>query len=122
MLVGALDTDVESAKIAAEAKLQNLVDRGLLDEAVATAQSARYLTIRHAEALRREVANTRLNVADVDWAERVPGIIASALDHVLARYRTERHILGNIAETRDAATDPRLRERANQLIAVVKDC
>ncbi len=122
VLVGALDTDVESAKIAAEAKLRNLVDRGLLDAAVATAQSARYLTIRYAEALRREVANTRLNVADVDWAERVPGIIASALDHVLARYRTERHILGNIAETRDAATDPRLRERANQLIAVVKDC
>ncbi|MPZ24305.1 MAG: hypothetical protein GEU28_12380 [Dehalococcoidia bacterium] len=122
VLVGALDTDVESAKIAAEAKLQNLIDRGLLDEAVATAQAARYLTIRYAEALRREVANTRLNVADVDWAERVPGIIESALDHVLGRYRSERHILANIAENRDAATDRGLRERANQLIAVVKDC
>ncbi len=122
VLVGALDTDVESAKIAAEAKLQNLIDRGLLDEAVATAQAARYLTIRYAEALRREVANTRLNVADVDWAERVPGIIESALDHVLGRYRSERYILTNIADNRDEATDARLRERASQLIAVVKDC
>ncbi len=122
VLVGALDTDVESAQVAAEAKLQNLIDRGLLDEAVATAQAARYLTIRYAEALRREVANTRLNVADVDWAERVPGIIEAALDHVLARYRSERHILANIAENRDAATEARLRERATHLIAVVKDC
>lgn len=122
VLVGALDTDVESAQVAAEAKLQNLIDRGLLDEAVATAQAARYLTIRYAEALRREVANTRLNVADVDWAERVPGIIEAALDHVLGRYRSERHILANIAENRDAATETRLRDRANQLISVVKDC
>lgn len=122
VLMGALDTDVESAAIAAEAKLANLIERGLLDEAVATAQSARYLSIRYAEALRREVAGTRLNVADVDWAERVPRLIDAALTHVLDRYRAEGRMLANIATSRDEAVDTRLRDRANELIRVLKDC
>ena len=40
VLVGALDTDVESAQIAAEVKLENLIKRGRLSDAQLAAQQA----------------------------------------------------------------------------------
>jgi hypothetical protein len=50
-------------------------------EAVLTAEHARYRSIQYAEMIRREVVATRQNVAEVDWAERVPALIERALDH-----------------------------------------
>ena len=67
MLVGALDTDVESAQIAAEVKLENLIRRGRLSDAQLAAQQARYRTIQYAETLRRKLEATRRDVRAVDW-------------------------------------------------------
>jgi len=59
VLVGALDTDVTSAQIAAEVKLEVLISRGRLADAQLAAEQARYRTVQYAEALRRTLEATR---------------------------------------------------------------
>ncbi|MFI7100554.1 hypothetical protein ACIBK8_14455 [Streptomyces sp. NPDC050161] len=127
VLVGALDTDVTSAQIAAEVKLEVLVDRGRLADAQLAAEQARYRTVQYAETLRRTLDATRRNVRAVDWLQTVPDMIAEALDHVADRYRHENAILTNIRKARDeteAADDKRgeHKRRAAELVDIVKDC
>lgn len=125
VLVGALDTDVTSAQIAAEVKLEVLVSRGRLADAQLAAEQARYRTVQYAETLRRTLEATRRNVRAVDWLHSVPDMIAEALDHVADRYRHENAILTNIRRARDeAAADrgPEHKRRAAELVDIVKDC
>ncbi|MBH1936993.1 hypothetical protein I5Q34_22440 [Streptomyces sp. AV19] len=125
VLVGALDTDVTSAQIAAEVKLEVLVSRGRLADAQLAAEQARYRTVQYAETLRKTLDATRRNVRAVDWLHAVPDLIAEALDHVADRYRHENAILTNIRKVRDEASsgsDPEHKRRAAELVDIVKDC
>ena len=122
VLVGALDTDVESAQIAAEVKLENLIKRGRLSDAQLAAQQARYRTVQYAETLRRKLEATRRDVRSVDWEREVPDLIDEALTHIADRYRCENAILTNITETRDEAEDPVRKRRAAELVEIVSDC
>ena len=122
VLVGALDTDVTSAQIAAEVKLEVLISRGRLADAQLAAEQARYRTVQYAETLRRALDATRRNVRAVDWLNAVPDMIAEALDHVADRYRHENAILTNIRKARDEAEDPEHKRRAAELVDIVKDC
>ncbi|MFE0645093.1 hypothetical protein [Streptomyces sp. NPDC058877] len=128
VLVGALDTDVTSAQIAAEVKLEVLINRGRLADAQLAAEQARYRTVQYAETLRKTLEATRRNVRAVDWLQTVPDMIAEALDHVADRYRHENAILTNIRRARDeaeAASDAKTAEhkrRAAELVDIVKDC
>lgn len=122
VLVGALDTDVTSAQIAAEVKLEVLISRGRLADAQLAAEQARYRTVQYAEALRRTLDATRRDVRAVDWLRRVPDMIAEALDHVADRYRHENAILTNIRRARDEAEEADHKRRAAELVDIVKDC
>jgi hypothetical protein len=122
VLVGALDTDVESAQIAAEVKLENLIKRGRLSDAQLAAQQARYRTVQYAETLRRKLEATRRDVRSVDWEQEVPDLIDEALTHIEDRYRHENAILTNITQTRDEAEDPVRKRRAAELVEIVADC
>ncbi|SCD64225.1 hypothetical protein GA0115247_11003 [Streptomyces sp. PalvLS-984] len=122
VLVGALDTDVTSAQIAAEVKLEVLISRGRLADAQLAAEQARYRTVQYAETLRRTLEATRRNVRAVDWLNAVPDMIAEALDHVADRYRHENAILTNIRKARDEAEEPEHKRRAAELVDIVKDC
>ena len=122
VLVGALDTDVESAQIAAEVKLENLIKRGRLADAQLAAQQARYRTVQYAETLRRKLEATRRDVRSVDWEREVPDLIDDALTHIEDRYRYENAILTNITQTRDEAEDPVRKRRAAELVEIVADC
>jgi hypothetical protein len=128
VLVGALDTDVASAQIAAEVKLEVLISRGRLADAQLAAEQARYRTVQYAETLRRTLEATRRNVRAVDWLNAVPDMIDEALDHVADRYRHENAILTNIRKARDEAetgADPRTAEhkrQAAELVDIVKEC
>jgi len=127
VLVGALDTDVTSAQIAAEVKLEVLIRRGRLADAQLAAEQARYRTVQFAETLRRALEATRRNVRAVDWMQTVPDLIAEALEHISDRYRHENAILTNIRRARDEA-EPNTHEgaehkrRAAELVDIVKDC
>ncbi|OII64867.1 hypothetical protein BJP40_19070 [Streptomyces sp. CC53] len=122
VLVGALDTDVTSAQIAAEVKLEVLISRGRLADAQLAAEQARYRTVQYAETLRRTLEATRRNVRAVDWLSAVPDMIDEALAHVADRYRHENAILTNIRKARDEAEDPEHKRRAAELVDIVKDC
>ncbi len=122
VLVGALDTDVESAQIAAEVKLENLIRRGLLEDARLAAEQARYRTVQYAESLRHKLDATRRDVRSVDWLTTVPTLLDEALTHIESRYRAETAILANIADARDEATEPRRRRQAADLVDVVNEC
>jgi hypothetical protein len=122
VLVGALDTDVESAQVAAEVKLENLISRGLLGDARLAAEQARYRTVQYAEALRRKLDATRRDVRSVDWLGAVPALLDEALTHIEGRYRAETAILDHIAAARDEATEPGRRRQAAELVGVVRDC
>ncbi len=98
VLVGALDTDVESAQVAAEVKLENLISRGRLGDARLAAEQARYRTVQYAEALRQKLDATRRDVRSVDWLAAVPALLDEALTHIEGRYRAETAILANIAD------------------------
>ncbi|MGI5351016.1 hypothetical protein ACQEU8_22980 [Streptomyces sp. CA-250714] len=122
VLVGALDTDVTSAQIAAEVKLEVLISRGRLADAQLAAEQARYRTVQYAETLRRTLEATRRDVRAVDWLSAVPDMITEALDHVADRYRHENAILTNIRKARDEAEDADHKRRAAELVDIVKDC
>jgi hypothetical protein len=122
VLVGALDTDVESAQVAAEVKLENLISRGLLGDARLAAEQARYRTVQYAETLRRALEATRRDVRAVDWLRSVPDLIDEALDHVAERYRHENAILTNIRRARDEAEEPEHKRSAAELVDIVQDC
>jgi len=122
VLVGALDTDVESAQVAAEVKLENLIKRGRLGDARLAAEQARYRTVQYAELLRRQLDATRRDVRSVDWLVTVPDLIEEALTHIETRYRAENAIMANIANARDEATDTDRRRRAAELLGIVSDC
>ncbi|WP_045865673.1 hypothetical protein [Streptomyces sp. WMMB 714] len=125
VLVGALDTDVTSAQIAAEVKLEVLISRGRLADAQLAAEQARYRTVQYAETLRRTLEATRRDVRAVDWLRTVPDMISEALEHVADRYRHENAILTNIRRARDEAASergPDHKRRAAELVDIVKDC
>jgi hypothetical protein len=122
VLVGALDTDVESAQVAAEVKLDNLIKRGRLADAQVAAEQARYRTVQYAETLRRKLDATRRDVRAVDWESEVPDLIEEALVHIEGRYRVESAILANITATRDETEDAGRKRRAAVLVDIVRDC
>jgi hypothetical protein len=122
VLVGALDTDVESAQIAAEVKLENLIKRGRLSDARLAAEQARYRTVQYAEALRRKLDATRRDVRAVDWSREVPDLIDEALTHIEERFRAENAILRNITAARDDAEDADRKRRAADLVDIVAEC
>ncbi|WP_020672707.1 hypothetical protein [Amycolatopsis nigrescens] len=122
VLVGALDMDVESAQIAAEVKLENLISRGRLADAKLAAEQARYRTVQYGETLRAKLDATRRDVRAVDWDEEMPELLDSALSHIESRFRAENAILKNITTARDDAEDGDRKRRAAELVDIVADC
>ncbi|MET9433923.1 hypothetical protein [Streptomyces sp. NPDC006551] len=122
VLVGALDTDVESAQIAAEVRLRNLIGRGRLADAKAVAEQARIRTIQYAEIIRAQLDATSRNVTTVDWADEVPDLLNEALDHVDHRLQEESAIARSVSITRDQSEDPVHRRQAADLVDIVEDC
>jgi hypothetical protein len=113
---------VESAQIAAEVKLDNLIRRGRLSDARLAAEQARYRTVQFAETLRRTLDATRRDVRAVDWTSRAPTLIDAALTHIEQRFRAENAILRNIAAARDGTEEPERKRRAAELLDLVGDC
>jgi hypothetical protein len=122
VLIGALDTDLESAQIATEIKLDNLIRRGRLSDAKLAAEQARYRTVQYAEALRRKLDATRRDVKSVDWLHEMPELIDDALTHVADRLRAETAIAKNLTAARDTSVDPAQKKLAADLVVIMEDC
>jgi hypothetical protein len=122
VLIDALDLDVESAQIAAEAQMRALLERGALDSAVEIARKAVYFTVQYLEKIRSILRDTQMDLQTWDWAETVPAILRRSLDHIADRIQAENRLLSAVEERRDAEQDPTNRQRANELVRLLRSC
>lgn len=122
VLVGALELDLEGSQQAAELRIQKLVERGLLDAAAQEARTAKYRTIQYMDKLRRALSAARLHATEPGTLEAVDALVDHAIEHVLARYAAEGHILAGVGRTRDAAEHDRMVRKANRLIDELREC
>jgi len=122
VLIDALDLDVESAQIAAEAQMRALLERGALDSAVEIARRAVYLTVQHLEQVRSILRDTQMDHETWDWGETVPAILRRALNHISDRITAETRLLSAVEDRRDAELDPVQRQRANELVRLLRSC
>lgn len=122
VLVGALDTDLESAHEAAEARFESLIKRGRLPEAAIAAKEARYRSIQYMIEVGRYIAETRRDYRRAGWHEQIPARLGEMVEHLKGRLDTERRMLAAMREARDEATVEDHRRQAADLVATVEDC
>ncbi|MFF3567943.1 hypothetical protein ACFYXQ_09215 [Nocardia jiangxiensis] len=122
VLVGAVDIDIASEQVAADAKLDALVRRGRLVDAKRTADAALRLTAQYAEHIRVQLDGMRRDVRSVDWDRDVQSMQAEALQHIEDRIRDESTIKNNVVTLMENSTEDATPEQAAELIAVLEEC
>jgi hypothetical protein len=122
VLVGGLNTDVESAQVAAEATLEHLIRRRRLDEAARPARDAKIRSIQYSSFVRQVIEETRRDIRRAGWREDVPKRLAEIREHLHDRMRTEERLLAAMQETRDSTGRDDLRRQAAALVEMVDDC
>lgn len=124
VLIGALNVDIESAQVAAEAQIEHLLNRQRLAEATVPAMHARMRSIQYIDEVRRVIAETKRDVRrwDEDERESVRRRLEEIREHLQSRIDTEYKIVGSIQEKRDFAEREDLRAHAAQLVETLNDC
>ncbi len=122
VLVGGLNTDIESAQVAAEATLEHLIRRRRLDDAAKPAREAKIRSIQYSNFVRQLIEETRRDIRRAGWREDVPQRLSEIRDHLQDRMRTEERLLAAMQETRDSTGREDLRRQAAALVETVDDC
>lgn len=122
VLVGGLNTDIESAQVAAEATLEHLIRRRRLDDAARPAREAKIRSIQYSSLVRQIIEETKRDVRRAGWREHVPQRLAEIREHLQDRMRTEERLLAAMQDTRDSAVREDLRRQAAVLVETVDDC
>lgn len=122
VLLDGLDLDIESAQVAAEAQMENLIKRGALQSAVAVAQRSRLLTASYIERVGAITRDTLIDARAHDWDGTVPQLLEDALAHVVGRVGAESALLDALEDSRAEARDPAMRRQANRLIELLAAC
>lgn len=122
VLVGALDTDLESAHDAAEARFESLIKRKRLPEAAVAAKEARYRSIQYMIEVGRYIAETKRDYRRAGWHEQIPTRLGEMVEHLKGCMDIERRLLAAMRETRDEAEREDHRRQAAELVVTVEDC
>lgn len=122
VLVGGLNTDIESAQVAAEATLEHLIRRGKLNDAARPAREAKIRSIQFSGFVRQVIEETKRDIRGAGWRESVPQRFAEIREHLQDRMRTEERLLAAMQDTRDSASREDLRRQAAALVETVDDC
>lgn len=122
VLVGGLNTDIESAQVAAEATLEHLIRRKRLDDAARPAREAKIRSVQYAAWVRQIIEETRRDVRRAGWRDDVPERLATIREHLLERMGTEERLLDVMQQARDTAVREDLRRQAAALVETVDDC
>jgi len=122
VLVGGLNTDIESAQVAAEATLEHLIRRRRLDDAAKPAREAKIRSIQYSSFVRQVIEETKRDIRRAGWREDVPERLAEMREHLQDRMRTEERLLAAMQETRDSTSREDLRRQAAALVETVDDC
>ena len=122
VLVGGLNTDIESAQVAAEATLEHLIRRRRLDDAAKPAREAKIRSIQYSAFVRQVIEETRRDIRRAGWREDVPQRLAEIREHLQDRMQTEERLLAAMQDTRDSTGRADLRRQAAALVETVDDC
>lgn len=102
---GMLEYPVEDAQIAEEAVLRSQIHRGLIADAVKTAQRYRMRSIEYEQKIQAYLETARRDVTQVDWIHEVLAFLAGARAHLEDRLRHDHDLLRSIEDRLDAAGD-----------------
>ena len=122
VLIGGLNTDIESAQVAAEATLEHLIRRNRLDDAARPAREARIRSVQYAGFVRQVIEETRRDIRRAGWHDDVPQRLTEIREHLHERMRTEERLLAAMQDTRDSASREDLRRQAAALVETVDSC
>jgi hypothetical protein len=122
VLVGGLNTDIESAQVAAEATLEHLIRRGRLEDAARPAHEAKIRSIQYSSFVRQVIEETKRDIRRAGWREDVPQRLAEIREHLQDRMRTEERLLAAMQDTRDSTGREDLRRQAAALVEAVDHC
>jgi hypothetical protein len=122
VLVGGLNTDIESAQVAAEATLEHLIRRRRLDDAARPAREAKIRSIQYGNFVRQLIEETKRDIRRSGWREDVPRRLREIREHLDDRMGTEKRLLAAMQEARDSAAREDLRREAAALVETVDEC
>jgi hypothetical protein len=118
---GMLEYPVEDAQIAEEAVLRSQIHRGLISEAVKTAQRYRMRSIEYEQKIQSYLETARRDVTQVDWLHEVLTFLAGARTHLEDRQRHDQDLLRSIEVRQDVASDADAAQLA-RLRDTVEEC
>lgn len=122
VLVHAIDVDIASEQIAAEAKLEALLKRSRISEAWQAAQNAQIHSIRYAKDIHGRIESMKRNVRAVDWDTEVKDTVDEALEHVRSRSAAETMQKERVNQLLEATADDHERRQLQDLAALIHEC
>ncbi|MEU2415764.1 hypothetical protein ABZ736_31010 [Streptomyces sp. NPDC013099] len=122
VLVHAIDVDIASEQIAAEAKLEALLRRSRISEAWQAAQNAQIHSIRYAKDIHGRIESMKRNVRAVDWDTEVKDSVDEALEHVRSRSEAETMQKERVNQLLEATADDRKRRQLQDLAELIHEC
>lgn len=122
VLVGAVDIDIASEQVAADAKLDALVKRSRLADAHRAAEIALRRTVQYAEHIRTQLEGMRRDVRSVDWDRDVRRVQTEALTHIEDRIHAENLIKDNVTRIMENSTENATPAQAAELIVILEEC
>ncbi|MCX4884666.1 hypothetical protein [Streptomyces sp. NBC_00847] len=122
VLVHAIDVDIASEQVAAEAKLEALLKRARISEAWQIAHRARIQSVRYAKDIRGRIESMQRNVRAVDWDTEVKDTVDEALEHVRSRSEAETQLKERVDQLLEATDDERKRRQLEDLGALIHEC
>ncbi len=122
VLVGAVDIDIASEQVAADAKLDALVNRGRLIDAHRAAEMALRRTVQYAEHIRTQLDGMHRDIRTVDWVRDVQPVQVEAMTHIEERIRAESAIKDNVARIMENSTEQATPAQAGELIEILEQC
>ncbi|CAM5736085.1 hypothetical protein [Streptomyces afghaniensis 772] [Streptomyces afghaniensis] len=122
VLVHAIDVDIASEQIAAEAKLEALLKRSRISEAWQAAHNARIQSVRYAKDIHGRIEAMKRNVRAVDWDTEVRDTVDEALEHVRSRSAAETKHKERVNQLLEATADERKRRQLQDLEALIHEC
>jgi len=122
VLVGAVDIDIASEQVAADAKLDALVKRARLTDAYRAAEMALRRSVQYAEHIRTQLEGMRRDVRSVDWVRDVQRVQTEALAHIEDRIKAESTIKDNLVRIMENSTEDATPTQTAELIAILDEC
>ncbi|MGW2591203.1 hypothetical protein ACWCXC_13170 [Streptomyces sp. NPDC001515] len=122
VLVHAVDVDIASEQIAAEAKLAALLKRARIGEAWQAARTAHVQSIRYAKELLDRMEEMKRNVRAIDWEADLEGPLKEAQEHVEERSQAETQLKAQVAQLLAVTEEEDKRQRLEALDALIEDC